>query len=210
MKISDQLFIYLLHKCSTNNNDVENYVNTKDHNIYLVKDKNSELYFVIGGSFILDADNEIRYDKTDRCIFVRNANTDKVKAINPHKIKKCLECVTIEDFALELLDFYEEYQQYKNEKIIPKKFEDVIQMFYNQYKNLMKQMRILDKKKDEDIIEYCKRLVSRSKIIETTKQYIDVKKYIEQIWIQTLYEPTKIHIVEAYLTKVITRLIKSN
>lgn len=169
MKTTDNLFIFLTMNVINKDNDIQDYVNINDKNIYLVKSKDNDLYFVVAGIFVLDADNEIRYDKSDSCLFVRNASTQKVKSINIHEIKDCIDTTSVYDYCQELEEICLEYIATKERFRKETAFDELITEFRKEVSNSINLIKELTLNQGEDYVEYAKRIVEKEQQIKQAK-----------------------------------------
>lgn len=206
--MNDNLFIFLTLNVISKDNDIDDYVNVNDHCIYLVKTKDNDLCFVVGGKFVLDADNEIRFDKTDTCLFLRNAQTNKVKACNSHELKKCIDYISVSDYCNELKEIYYRYCD-RRFNINKPSFNELIISFKKLVQENLINLHNLEIKGKEGYVEYAERIAYNKETIEKAKEICYIKGFIEKLWLQTLYEPENKDIIQNYISKILYRVLKN-
>lgn len=207
--MSDNLFIFLTYNVISKDTDIEEYININDRNIYLVKTKDNDLYFVVGGKFELDADNDIRYDKSDSCLFVRNANTNKVKAINSHELKECLDYISIDEYCDELKELFFAYcdnkiKEYKDNYNL----DGLVEKFISKYREVINSMCDLRIRKNENYISYADRIAANKETINTAKHICITKQYIEKIWLKALYNHKFRGQAESIIKRILMRVLR--
>ena len=209
-KISENLFIYLTKHVISNENDIEDYINKTDSMIYLTIDKDKELYFVVSGKFIIDADNEIRYDKTDKCLFVKSARTGKNKTIDARELKKCIEAVSISDYCIELKEIFHEYINLNSADVKEPSFRELIDEFSKEIEKAKLFCREVQITKEDDYISYAMRISENKDQIKRIEELFRVKRYIEAVWANTLYDTSKQSIIEQFIKRILKRVLSYN
>lgn len=183
--ISDKLFMLLTSNLVNNNRNLDDYVNKQDGKIYLVKGRDKELYFIVNGKFIIRADDEIDYEKSDPCLFGLNIRTDKVTSLDISNIKECIDETSILEYVKELKDIIYKYIDTKKVN----SFNELREEFYNKVKEAYYINQSLKYIPKEDYILYAERLSKNLENLKVAKRIIEAKDIIERLWIKALYMP---------------------
>ncbi len=185
--ISDQLFSYLTYNIVKCGRSIEDFVNSEDGKIYLVKTRDKDFYFVVRGKFVLTAKDEIDYSKSDSCVFGLNCQTDKFEALDIYRLKVCVEEADLAEYLKELKEIYFDYleqQHTQRREVLLAGFRELV----DHSRQVLASRSLV---KGEDYISYAKRLCEQADEYNRAIDVLVAKEIVDNLWIQVLYEPKK-------------------
>ena len=168
-EIKDDLFIRLCFEIMKRGEEIGTFAD-KEGNITLVKDRLGDLFWILKGRVGEAYDGGLDFRKTDDFMIGQHAETLKCVCLSRMNIKELKGKTTIDEFAAELKDLYEEFGNGELKEEERKRDRGILLSYYREIKEAEKG---LGKQDGEDIFGYAARLAKQPESY-LIRQYSDI------------------------------------